>query len=67
MAFFFPHVARNDGVAIRATEATVALEGRVFQRWSRHRTPENPWRPGADSIATHLLLVEDWLAREVAK
>ena len=30
-----------------------------------HRTNENPWRRGYDCIETHLLLVNEWLAREL--
>ena len=64
MAYFKPALARTDSVAVKAANATIAVQGATFQRWSRHRTPANPWRPGVDSIATHLLLVDDWLARE---
>lgn len=64
MAFLCPGLARTDGKVLKATQTTVSIGGRSFQRWSRHRTPENPWRAGVDNIATHLLLVEDWLSRE---
>lgn len=63
MIYLFPHLARTDGKVIRAL-AHHHLDGETWQRWSRHRTNQNPWRPGVDSIASHLLLVEDWLRRE---
>jgi hypothetical protein len=44
-----------------------SLDGKSFQRWSRHRTAENPWRIGRDNLGTHIILVEDWLAREFEK
>ena len=64
MAYFSPFLARKDGRPIRATSARQQLDGRSWQRWSRHRTSQNPWRPGVDCIATHLALVEHWLERE---
>jgi hypothetical protein len=66
MAYFFPALARADGGAIGALSSQ-AIDGRQFQRWSRHRTGNNPWRPGEDDLSTHLLLVEDWLRREFMK
>lgn len=66
MAYFFPPLARDNGYAIGAL-ATDEFDGRIWQRWSRHRTPANPWRPGIDSLATHFALVESWLDRELRK
>ncbi|MEQ8454524.1 MAG: E2/UBC family protein [Sandaracinaceae bacterium] len=66
MAYFDPHLARQDGKAIGAL-ATHNLDGRTFQRWSRHRTKQAPWRPGEDDISSHLALVDDWLERELLK
>jgi Prokaryotic E2 family E len=64
MVYFFPALARADGKAIGATQAIQQIDGKMFQRWSRHRTAQNPWKAGRDNIGTHILLVEDWLARE---
>lgn len=66
MAYFFPPLARSDGGAIGAL-ATDEFGGRTWQRWSRHRTPANPWRPGIDNLATHFALVESWLELELRK
>jgi hypothetical protein len=63
MIYFYPPLDRLDGVAIGAL-STQPLDGKVFQRWSRHRTVSNPWRPGEDDISTHLALASDWLERE---
>lgn len=41
------------------------IDGRTFQQWSRHRTPDGPWRPGVDDIASHLALVDHWLERDL--
>lgn len=65
MVWFFPSLGQKGGQAIRQL-STQLIDGREFQRWSRHRTPENPWRPGLDDVGAHLILVDHWLAREVA-
>lgn len=64
MVFFNPSIQRTDGQAIPQTQATVAICGELYQRWSRHRTAENPWEPGVDNIERHLYLVQHWLRRE---
>ena len=66
MAYFHPHLARTDGKPIGAL-ALQDIDGKSFQRWSRHRTGEGPWIPGEDDVASHLVLVEDWLEREMVK
>lgn len=67
MVYFYPALARADGVPIGATQGTASIRGQTFQQWSRHRTPQNPWRSGLDNIASHLSLVEEWLLREFRK
>ena len=64
MVYFFPALARRDGKQIGATQATQVIAGQEYQRWSRHRTPKNPWRVGIDHLDTHVILIEDWLVRE---
>jgi hypothetical protein len=67
MVYFFPALARKDGRVIAAAEAMQPLDGKSFQRWSRHRTAQNPWKIGRDNLGTHIILVEDWLTREFEK
>ena len=67
MVYFFPALARKDGRTIGATQATQKIGGKVYQRWSRHRTGQNPWKPGEDALDTHVFLIEDWLARELER
>lgn len=67
MVYFYPALARNDGKKIGATDATQPIDGKTFQRWSRHRTGDNPWKIGFDNLGTHIILVEDWLEREFGK
>lgn len=66
MAYFHPPLVRVSGRVIDAT-CDDPFDGKNWQRWSRHRTPANPWRPGVDNLATHMAQVQDWLRRELKK
>jgi hypothetical protein len=66
MVYFRDHLARTDARPIGAI-GTQQIAGLPWQRWSRHRTPQHPWRIGVDDVASHLSLVDDWLSREFAK
>ena len=66
MAYMHPSLALTSGRQIRNL-SPCQIDGRSFQQWSRHRTPANPWKPGLDSVGTHLIQVDDWLAREVRR
>ncbi len=66
MVYFYPPLARADGKAVNAPSAQ-QLDGKIFQRWSRHRTTQNPWMPGEDDVSTHLALVAGWLEKELTR
>ena len=66
MVYFYPAVLRLDNKPIGAITGQ-AIQGLQFQRWSRHRTGENPWRPGLDDLSTHISMVENWLTKELQK
>lgn len=66
MVYFFPKLARSDGNPIKAITDD-QFDGKIWQRWSRHRTNQNPWRPGIDNLETHLILVSEWLRLELQK
>lgn len=66
MVYFRPALARTDGRAIGAL-SDMSICGESWQRWSRHRTGANPWRPTEDDVASHLSLVDEWLHREFEK
>ncbi|MGD9950455.1 MAG: E2/UBC family protein [Desulfobulbus sp.] len=66
MVYFFPPLVRIDGKPIAAI-ANDNFDGKSWQRWSRHRTNKNPWRPGFDNLASHLALVSEWLRMEIRK
>ncbi len=64
MVYFFPALSRRDGVSLRATQCAQQIDGMPYQRWSRHRTQQHPWVPGQDNLGSHIILIEEWLARE---
>ena len=66
MVYVYPALERADGKPIAAISSD-NFDGKQWQRWSRHRTQANPWRPGVDNLATHFGLVEYWFARELKK
>lgn len=66
MVYVFPALSLTSGASIGALTNEVH-DGRSFQRWSRHRTLSNPWRPDLDDIASHLSLVEEWFLKEARR
>ena len=62
MWWFSPHVKRNDGQAIQATESIENHLGRQWQRWSRHLQKEQ-WKSGVDCLETFLALIRKELER----
>lgn len=65
MVFFHPFLSLKSGRRISATDGRQPFDGRDWQQWSRHRTPQNPWAPGIDNIERHMMLVREWLEREL--
>jgi len=61
-----PPIARQDGRPIGALSSQL-IEGTTWQRWSRHRTAANPWRPGIDCIETQTAFVDLELTKELSK
>lgn len=67
MMYVYPVLARRDGKPIPQADIMQPIDGRLFQRWSRHRTTANPWVPGLDSLETHIYLIEEFFATELLK
>jgi hypothetical protein len=65
MAYFYPPIVRADRRPIIRTEGTQTLDGKTWQRWSRHRLDGNKWVPGVDNLETHFAYMQSWLTREV--
>ena len=66
MAYFFPGLQRADNKAINALSSQM-IDGKQYQRWSRHRSSANPWREGIDDISTHLSMIQFWFEQEFIK
>ena len=64
MVYFFPALKRKDGKVIGQTQCTKEIDGKIFQRWSRHYSLKNQWNPLGDSIITHIMAIHGWLERE---
>lgn len=67
MVYFYPPLSRTDGQKIGASDSMQPIDGKQYQRWSRHYTAEHPFVRGQDNLGTHILTIEDWLAREFRK
>lgn len=67
MMYVYPWVSRPDGRPIHQANVTQLLDGKEYQRWSRHRTGANPWVPGEDGLETHVYLIEEFFREEIAK
>jgi hypothetical protein len=67
MVYFYPGIALMSHRAIAAVSPCDQFDGQTWQRWSRHRTGANPWRPGLDNLGVHFELVQEWLTRELRK
>ena len=65
MVYFYPQLIRNNKRPI-ACITQQSIDGKIFQRWSRHRNPGD-WRPGLDNVSTHLILIENWLEKELKR
>jgi hypothetical protein len=57
MAYFYPHLARTDSQPIRQAQCLQSIDGKEWQRWSRHY----PWVPGVHNLSTHIVLIHRWL------
>ncbi|MGX5688337.1 E2/UBC family protein [Arcticibacter tournemirensis] len=66
MAYFYPGLVRRDGKIIGALCPQI-IDGKQYQRWSRHRTALNPWREGIDDLSTHMSMVAHWFEEEFTK
>ena len=67
MAYFSPALTMPSGRIIAQTNVIEQIDGKSWQRWSRHRTPQNPWVLGEDTLVTHLDYVTGWLTEELLR
>jgi hypothetical protein len=67
MAFFYPWLQLSNSRTIPRADQGALIDGKKWQRWSRHYSPQNPWLAGEYNIITHLQLVRAWLERESSR
>lgn len=65
MFYTCPRIYLPNGVTPSCTEIEQTIEGKSYQRWSRHRSHVSQWNPVIDSVVTHFSLIEESLLREV--
>lgn len=65
MFYTCPRIYLPNGVTPSCTEVEQIIEGKSYQRWSRHRSHVSQWNPVIDSVVTHFSLIEESLLREV--
>lgn len=63
MAYFRPALTHSLGRDI-PNLAEIQIRGEAWQQWSRHRPPDG-WRPGVDSLESHLAYVDHFLTHAV--
>lgn len=66
MVYFYPSIKRVDGKTIPATQCYQSIDGKEFQRWSRHYLP-GTWHAEEDGIAIHVMAIKDWLEKAAPK
>lgn len=65
---FFTDIAviRTDGKAIPNFSQAGMFDGKIWHQWSRHYPDKCPWRPGVNTLVTHLAFIQSALDREAA-
>lgn len=57
MWWVIPHLTTAHGAEIAATQVIETIDGRSWQRWSRH-LDAGAWRPGVDSLESYFRLLQ---------
>ena len=65
MWWVIPHLAPLEGGVIPATEIIETIDGRSWQRWSRHLDATS-WRSGIDGLESYVRLLRNELDRAAA-
>lgn len=65
MWWIIPHLTPVGGGAIPATEVIETIDGRSWQRWSRHLDPA-VWRSGIDGLESYVRLLRNELSSAAA-
>ncbi len=65
MFYCYPYLQLKSRRTIPQTTARQSIDGKSYQRWSRHRQGETIWNPNTDSLITHIAIIDESLSREV--
>ena len=65
MWWIIPHLTAVGGGQIPATEVIETIDGRSWQRWSRHLDP-TAWRSGIDGLESYVRLLRNELSSAAA-
>ena len=65
MWWIIPHLRAVTGATIPATEVIETIDGRSWQRWSRHLDP-TAWRSGIDGLESYVRLLRTELSQAAA-
>lgn len=64
MFFTDTHVMRTDEKGIERLTESVVFDGKKWWQWSRHYPENTKWRPGINTLATHISYVHHILEVE---
>ena len=67
MAYFSPHLSRTNGRSIACVQSIETIDGKRWQRWSRHRIGASQWVAGTDNLESHFAYIQDWLSLETER
>jgi|SRR5882724_8188500 len=63
MVYVFPALKLVKGRTIPTVDVTHMIDGRAFQRWSRHYN----WDSARHNISIHLQFASEWFERELTR
>lgn len=64
MFFTDAHVTRTDGKGIERLTESGVFDGKKWWQWSRHYPDNAKWRPGVNTLTTHLSYIQHVLDAE---
>lgn len=67
MFYCFPSLKLENGRSPDKTDAQIEIEGKQYQRWSRHLNGATRWNPQTDSVISHIAFIEDSFFKEVGE
>lgn len=64
MFFTDEHVTRSDGKSIERLTESNHFDNRKWWQWSRHYPKNTKWRPGINTLSTHISYIQHILNEE---